>query len=832
MLHRFSIPVVIVSFILTATTFAQEGAKPFSAAEWGKEQRVREMLDYWRSWEMSGPDTNIEAARQNGLRQFLSMPRPKSFGQQAQAVPAWELVASSTAQGKVSGRPTDIAFDSDPNIMYLATSGGGLWKTTNAQSSKIRWVPVSNSFASNSIGAVAVDTLNGIVYAATGDLHNQDGDGLYKSADGGLNWERIATQTAIGSRTSQLLLNPLNPMIMYHTGDNGVRRSYDGGYTWKKVVSIGGITHMVLDPVDTNKMYAAGAGKIIRSSDGGSTWSGDLASNISGKYRITLGISAADPSKIYASISGTNGRSRGVGRSDDYGETWQLVASKDYMSSQGWYDNACAVKPTDAKFVTVGGLDIWVSTDSGPNLVQKTDWTLAPGNARYAHADIHVLKYAPNGKLYAMTDGGLFQSNTGGANFTNHIINSDLATLLFVGADAAPDMSYFIGGCQDNGVNRADADDTNFVGTDGGDGGRTFIAQNDPSVVYSSYYGASLKKSNNYGKAGSWNGLIAQGSPLYNEGTPFYMNYDVCESDGAYLAICGNSRVYFSEDGGVTINQISAAINPTSVHVSAADPYYIYVGTQSGYVYTTPDAGATWVKSTTKIGSTFTESTNPGYMTSFVSDPGNKLRAWTVTAGFGGDKFWLTEDGGLTWTAPATNFPNLSYRSIARAPNGDLFAGHNFGVVRSIDNGVTWEPLRDGIPVADITRLQVRGNDKEWLVAATYGHSIWKLNINKLPRTILESVASNTDPNFRIESITPNPVTSAAELRYKTSVDSRIVVTLYDELGREARLLANEYAPAGEHKLQANLGDLANGSYSVVITSAGKAITERLVIAK
>ncbi len=830
----------VVVLLLSSFSFAQE-ATPGYEDSWGKQQRVQEMLDYWRSWEMSGPDTNISAARQLGMKQFLSMKRPPAFKQSAQSIPAWEYAATSQFAGKqaVSGRTTDVAFDpsDELNVLYLAASGGGLWKTTNANASdqsQIKWVPVSNSFGSYAMGAVAVHPLTpDVVFAATGDLHGGDGDGLYKSTDAGLNWVKIAPHTGatgISNKSNQLLFNPLNPQHMYHTSTSAIRKSYDGGYTWDNVQNIGSAsaaTHMVIDPTDTNRLYVAGGGKIIRSTDGGATWSTDRAASITGKGRITLGFSPADPSKVYASIvRGNTGTSIGSAVSTDYGDTWKIVDDQDYTGEQGFYNNSCVASPTKPNLMFVAGLDIYRSTTSGTGLSKRSNWLAKNGADNYTHADVHVLKYSPSGsKLYALTDGGLFVSGDEGLKWSS--LNNDLGTLQFVGADAAPDMSYVIGGCQDNGNNRAEAGQRVFQETDGGDGGRTFVVQNDPTIVYSTYYGASLKRSNNAGREESWVSIVrpADGSALGNEGTPFYMQYDVSESDGAYMAVVGIRNVYYSTDGGFTLARITpTSIGPKAVHVTAGDPSYLYVGTAGGYVYTTPDGGETWVKSTTRVGSS---DFGQNIFANFVSDPANHLKAWTVTAGFGGQKFWRTEDGGLNWTAPATNLPNLSMQTIARAPNGDLFIGHAFGVMRSIDNGVTWEPLRDGLPLCDVRKLQVRNG---YLIAATYGRSIWKININELPRTIEVSVKHAEDPNFQIASIMPNPVRSTVDMNYKISADSKVMIRLYDELGREVKLLANEFNSAGEHTLRTNLSDVPSGSYSVVLTAGGKAITERLVI--
>ncbi|MDP4236302.1 MAG: T9SS type A sorting domain-containing protein, partial [Bacteroidota bacterium] len=684
------------------------------------------------------------------------------------------------------------------------------------------------------------------IYACTGDLYDRPGDGFYKSADGGMNWTHMATASTVGSQCNQVLIDPQVSSTVFLTGTDGIRRSTDGGATWKKILSIGGVTHMVIDPTNGQNLYAAGGGVIRKSTDGGTTWtSGDLAANISGKYTITLGISKKDVSKIYASIgSSSTGGSLGVARSDDYGDTWTLVWDNDnYMSRQAFYDNACAVSPNSATTVVVGGLDIWNSTNGGATLNQRTQWTSASTSSNFTHADIHVLAYSPTGILYALTDGGVFSSANNGGSWQQSK-NDKLSTMLFVGGDAASDFSYVVGGAQDNGINRAVENAPVFVQTHGGDGGRCFISQPDNQFVYSTYINASLQKSGDGGN--SWNtggnpgdpyNIIPVDSRLLSEGVPFYMTYDVCETDGAVVTICGGTNVYYSNDGVNSLYPITKnstiSGGPKAVHAADADPAVVYVGGNTQFVYVSQDVSSldntviTWTKSTTKV----------GVVSGFVTDPKDPSKAWCVVSGFGGKHFWRSTDFGKTWDAPATNLPDLDASTIARAPNGDLFIGHTYGVMRSLDNGVTWEALRDGFPLCQVTKLRVRGTSSQYLLATTYGRGMFRININNLPRTIINSgvaQASSGSNMPAITSVSPNPVQAGnhASIAFRLATEGNVTIVLYNELGREVKTVLKEFRPQGEQTAQADLTGLASGAYYAVLTTDGHALTQRFVVTK
>jgi hypothetical protein len=543
-----------------------------------------------------------------------------------------------------------------------------------------------------------------------------------------------------------------------------------------------------------------------------------------------MGISAANSSIVFASVgSNATGNSVGVAKSVDSGATWSIVYNPGggYMSQQSFYDNACAVSPSSPNFVIVGGLDIYASQNGGSSWPYFTQWQQSPGASDYTHADIHVLQYA-GGYLWALTDGGVFLSADNGKTWQTR--NATLPTLLFVGGDADANFTYAVGGAQDNGVSRTlISTGKSFTETAGGDGGRCFVSQTDGLTVYSTYINANLQRSPDQGQ--TWdagpNGdrnVIPNESPLRSEGAPFYMYYDVCESDAATLAMVGRSNIYYSSDGANSVNLVpKSSLGAQTVHVPAAEPGTIYAGT-SGYTYVTKDE-LTWAKSGVAIGT----------VSDWASDPDSASHVWVSIAGYSTKHFAVSTDYGTTWSFPATNLPNLNMQSIARAPNGDLFLGHTLGVIRSIDNGKTWEPLTDGMPLAQVTKLRVRGpSASKSLLAVTYGHGMYSLDISNLPRTIIpfqDVKVSSAAVSFGIDGISPNPVMQGgrATLSYTTLTAGPLNAKIYDALGRQVKIIANEYVGSGSGSFEFTLPEAA-GSYFVVLTEGGTSATRRLVV--
>jgi hypothetical protein len=195
--------------------------------------------------------------------------------------------------------------------------------------------------------------------------------------------------------------------------------------------------------------------------------------------------------------------------------------------------------------------------------------------------------------------------------------------------------------------------------------------------------------------------------------------------------------------------------------------------------------------------------------------------------------FYISTDTGHTWTAPAKNLPDgINYYRVAADSKGNIFAGHDDGVLLSQDGGVTWSQAANGFPNAWVTSLRIRGH---YLVAATYGRGMYYLDINQF-----SSVAANQNPSIAgngfvaIKDIYPSIVTSVASARmnidYTFSQDMHAKISVFDVLGRQEKVPLNEYTLAGDHSLSADLSGLGPGQHYVVLTGDGYSVTKPFTI--
>ncbi|NBW66773.1 hypothetical protein EBR44_13565, partial [bacterium] len=326
------------------------------------------------------------------------------------------------------GRVTAIAgVPSQPTTFYFGSTGGGVWKTTDAGAN---WNNISDGqIPLGSMGAIEVSLSNpSVIYAGTGSSKIRSnvstGRGMYKSTDAGKTWKFSGLRDV--GQISTIRVHPSNPDIAYVAAlgnafvpnvDRGIFKTTDGGKTWTKVLYVSdstGAADVELQPGNPNVLFAsmwhgqrkpwtivsgAREGGIYKSTDGGEHWTklgGGLPTDLVGRSNVA--ISAAEPKRVYALIEAKPGG--GVYRSNDEGTTWTLVNGAQTLWTRPFYYTTLGVDPTNADIVYVGNEGWFKSTDGF-----KTFQT-----ARVPHGDNHDVWINPtNPKI-------MIQSNDGGAN--------------------------------------------------------------------------------------------------------------------------------------------------------------------------------------------------------------------------------------------------------------------------------------------------------------------------------------------------------------------------------------------------------------------------------
>jgi photosystem II stability/assembly factor-like uncharacterized protein len=698
-----------------------------------------------------------------------------------------------------SGRILDVAVDPrDGRVWYVATAGGGVWKTTNAG---VSFNPVFDEEKSHSIGCVTVDPHDSlVVWVGSGENNSQRsvsmGDGVYKSVDGGRSWTNVGLKSS--EHIGKIVVDPRDSNVVYVAaqgplwapgGDRGLYKTTDGGKSWTPSLTISentGVTDVVQDPSNPDVLYAASYQRrrhvftlidggpesaIYKSTDAGKTWT-KLKEGLPKEDmgRIGLAIAPHNPRTIYATIESTR-KAGGFFVSNDGGSSWKKVND---FNAQGQYYGEIFVDPNDDE--RIYAVDVWVRvSDDGGKTFRRLD-------EKWKHPDNHVVWIDPanSDHLLIGCDGGLYESFDRAANW-NFKANLPVTQFYRVAADDALPFYSVYGGTQDNfslggptrtpdakGIANAD-----WYVTQGGDGFRSVPDPKDANIIYAeSQNGGLVRFDKRTGEA-----LDIQPQP---SGTmePLRLNWDSplivspFDSNRVYFAAQylfrsddrGNSWKAVSPDLTRHINRNTLPVmgriwgvdavakgastswygNIVSLAESPKQEGLIYVGTDDGLVQVTEDGGAHWRKTEHVAG--VPDMTYVSRLEASQHDT-NVVYAAFDNHKTGDFKPYVlrSADRGKTWTSIAGDLPQRgSVYAVVEDPVDPklLYLGTEYGLYFTQNGGGTWIPLKGKFPTVSVRDLwfQKRHDD---LDVATFGRGFWVLDDVRPLRAMSPAVAAN-----------------------------------------------------------------------------------------
>jgi len=673
---------------------------------------------------------------------------------------------------------TGIAGDS--RHFYFGSVDGGVWKTQDAGRT---WQPIFDGEPVGSIGAIAIAPSSpGTIYVGTGEADMRSdiaqGNGMYESTDGGAHWTHIGLTDS--REIARILVDPRDPNLVYvaalghpygPNAERGVFRSRDGGQHWTKVLyenANTGAADLAFKPDDPNTIYAAlwqtrrppwsvyppsngpGSGLYI-SHDGGDHWSHVEGHGfLRNPGRIGLAVSAASPDRVYALADGPRTQG-GLYRSDDGGATWRHVSGDDRIWGRGWYFCALTADPVDADLVYVMNTIVLESRDGGAHFIAlKGDPT---GD------DFHALWIDPTDTTRRIlgSDQGAQVTVNGGKTWSSWY-NQPTAQIYHVSTDN--EFPYWVyGSQQDSGAVALPSRAASYDGitmeqfheiTPGGENGMIAADPDDPDHIYGdgSDAGASVEMlDRKTDQVRDVNPMLAY--PWDHYRTTWTMPLVFSKRDRKTLYF-SNQRLFSTSDGGTHWKPISPDLTrvdpgtpPNLDPTTAVDDFHvgkrrgviytiapsplsasvIWVGTDDGLVWRTDDSGAHWVQVTphaltpwSKVGGIDVSHFQQGV--AYLAVDRHRLNDDTPY-------IYRTNDDGRSWTRIDSGIPRGSFVNVVREDPvrpGLLYAGTEFGIYVSFDDGADWQSLQQGLPITSVRDIDVHGDD---LVIATHGRGFW-----------------------------------------------------------------------------------------------------------
>ncbi|BCS35411.1 hypothetical protein TBR22_A46380 [Luteitalea sp. TBR-22] len=687
------------------------------------------------------------------------------------------------------GRVTAVAgHRRQPGTFYMGATGGGVWKSTDYGQSWNNVSDGFFETASIGAIEVAESNPD-VIYVGTGSAAIRSnvikGLGVYKSTDAGKTWTHVGLRDvgAIGA----VRVHPSNPDVVYVAAvgpvfvdgpQRGVFRSKDGGKTWEKVLFINdrtGVFSLVFDPSNPDRMYAAawrGQRKpwtiisggpaaengIYTSTDAGSTWtrtSQGLPTDLLGK--IDIDVSRANPRRLYAIVEAV-GDKAGLYRSDDAGATWAQVNKDSRLIARPFYYTYVDADPKNADVVWVNNLSMWKSTDGGATF----------SSVATPHGDNHGMWINPDdADLFIQSnDGGANVSRDGGRTWTTQF-NQPTAEIYQVDVDHQ--YPYRVYGAQQDNTTvivpsnaplSTPPDDTLqwWMQGAGCETGPIKPKPDDPRIVYGVCKGEFSRLNlatgqeqhywvypqNRYGHASrDIRYRFQRTSPfeisphdpkvIYHTSQVVHRTRDEGKT---WEVISPDLTANLPEGQGISGEPITRDITGEEVYAtiyafeeSPLEKGVLWSGANDGPVHVSRDDGRTWNDVTPK------DLPPGGRVQQIDPSPHRKGSAYIAyyryLLGDWAPYVYRTDDYGRSWTRLTDGRNGIPADTPVRVVREDpdraglLYAGTEFGMYLSWDNGATWQRWQLDLPVTPITDMRLHRKD---LVISTMGRGFWVLD--------------------------------------------------------------------------------------------------------
>lgn len=654
---------------------------------------------------------------------------------------------------------TFLVHPGNDDIIYVLTSSGGLWKTTNFSDPRPNWRPMTDTILSTSGGGVAFGKNPETIYLGTGDPFDPGvGGTAYASTDGGETWTK-SVKLGPSTVVPDVKVDTTGATDVVLMGTNGgLYRSTDGGATYTPVLS-GLIWSLQRTSAGWLAARQSGTtGSIFLSTNQGATWAPIAAAGApTGVGRITLGVARPGDEVAYAFAATTGSAAqKDLYRSVDGGLSWTALGlatktpvnpnpdqpNMNIMQDQAFYNHMLLVDPNDPARNTVyigGQLSSAKSTDGGATWRVITNW-LAQFGLPYVHADHHAAAFASLKGVPTLLfggDGGLFVSSDGGASFSSQK-NDGLSSYLIYAMTGNPrHADDALIGLQDNGTRFRTGTGGTYNQVFGGDGfGVAWSQAEDRVALGSVYYSFILRNPRNPpNQQGKWfvgyNGIAEFFNPALT-----YFNTALAapraSADPQGLTFFHRTRfkLYRTTNGAaswqsvLTTSPILLRAGSHPIGISPVDLDHFGVLGNGGNLWFTNDGGATFINRVLTAAAPGWPGFNSSlaYASNTTMYVSNEAPLNPAT-----QRVIKSTDGGTTWANASTGLPQAPINKLlvsTRDPN-TVYAATWIGVYETTNGGASWHLFGKGLPIVNVSDLYMP-TDGSYLRVSTYGRGVWE----------------------------------------------------------------------------------------------------------
>jgi photosystem II stability/assembly factor-like uncharacterized protein len=745
---------------------------------------------------------------------------------------------------------TVVANPLNEQVMYAGFSEGGVFKTMDGGNN---WFPIFDQQTLLSIGDIVLDPNDpDIVYVGTGDVNISGypfiGDGLYRSTDGGDNWEnlglseeRIISKIAIDPTNTSRIFTACMGLPFERNNQRGLYRSIDNGDNWEQVLFLSdstGVIDVIINPENPQIVYAAGwdrirnnivsitsgtGARIYKSIDGGDTWTqmeGGLPNAV--HSRIGLDMSGTNPDVLFAEYVGTNFQLEAIYKTIDGGNTWLPIPIDEEINGLnsgalggfGWYFGQIRVNPNDDNDIFLLGVDLWRTLDGGNNWER-----VGPPWWEYViHADKHDLVFLPSGNILLATDGGLYRSDINAETWED--IENIPTTQFYRVAYNPHNPNLYYGGAQDNGSTGGNESGiNNWERIYGGDGFQMAFDPFNPNRFFVETQRGNISMTLNGGADffGASDGIDSD--DRRNWDMPYFIsphNNEVLYT-GTYRIYRGDGEVPdwtpISDDLTDGTSEQHRYHDITTIDESILTEGLLYVGTGDGNLWRSDNGGSNWIS--------ISDGLPDLYVTDVVASPDFEDVVYVTFSGYRDNDFlpriFRSEDRGDSWEDISGGLPDLAINDLLVLPGSldtILFVATDGGIYGSVDNANNWERLGTNMPFITVYDLVLNETNNE-LVAGTFARSIMSYPLDSLekdePIILSQQEPSQTIKNtLRITPTLANDYISIHLGNTEPNRDFEIVI-----LNTAGQLLFHQKGKGEEGVFKVEISDWMAGTYFV-----------------
>ncbi|WP_425597909.1 WD40/YVTN/BNR-like repeat-containing protein [Ulvibacterium marinum] len=762
----------------------------------------------------------------------------------------------------MSGRVTAIdVVHTNPDVMYVGTASGGLWKST---SGGIRWEPIFDKEVTASIGAVAIQQSNpSVIWVGTGEGNPRNslngGYGVYKSLDGGKSWQSMGLEKT--RHIHRIKIDPMDPNTVYvgaigspwgEHPERGVFKTTDGGETWENILFVDnrtGVADLVMDPINPNKLIAAmwehkrdpwffksggeGSG-LYMTHDGGKNWKkltekdglpkGELG-------RIGIAIATNKPNIVYALIEA---KKNALYKSVDGGFKWKKINDKSDIGNRPFYYSEIYVDPQNENRVYSVFTYVNVSEDGGKNFKQLMPAYQVDNGV---HPDHHAWWIHPENGQFMLdgNDGGVNITKDGGKSW-RFIGNLPVAQFYHISTDNEYPYNVY-GGMQDNGSWRGPAYTWRRQGIRNsywqeiafGDGFDVVPDKDDSQFGYAMSQQGYVsrydwKTGNNYTVRPTppdaktklrfnWNAGIGQdpfdnstvyfGSQFVHKSTDKGLTWEIISPD---LTTNDPEKQKQDESGGLTMDATGAENHCTILVVepSPLEKDMLWASTDDGRVHFTQNGGENWTEVTANIKGL----PKGSWIPQIKASNKNKGEALLIANDYRRFNYtpyaYRTRDYGKTWEriVDANDVESYTLSIVEDIENANLlFLGTDDGLYISLDAGGNWQKWNEGYPTVSTKDLVIHPREHD-LVIGTFGRAAWVLDDIRP----LRALASDKSIVQKDAKLFEPPM--AHQAAYQQPTGSRFGGdALYNAENRKEGAMITYYLKEGKKKDEGGIGN-------------------------